>query len=247
MKKTTNAVPWIALALASILVGGGATFWLYSATSEKSTKLDRLRVQAKEFSEVEKDLAKVENELTEAQFRLEHLEKGIPEFAYIPTFLKELEQYGTNSGIRVFGVRPIPAAADKSKKPKKEKKPYVELLIEIRGRGPFDNALAFIESLKKFPKIVAARSVALTPKNEPGSTAAKQLDVVVELRTFVFRPTPAELEMMDAAARAAAGLDEEDPPKSDSDKATEPTTPPSKSDSKSAGPKVAMNTALGRG
>lgn len=187
MKKTPNVKILAAITAAVFVAGSGASFYQYSSMSEVSARVDVLRKKAAH----EKDLAKQADatalKLKESQERLDHLEQGIPKPAYVPTLLKELEAVGTDNGITVLGVRPI-QITDKSKKPdaKKDKKPYDELRIEVKGRGTYRSVLNFLEALKKFPKIVAARSVTASPKVEVGKTATGKLDVTLELKTYVF-------------------------------------------------------------
>ena len=105
--------------------------------------------------------------------------------------LSELEKLGKSSGIAVIGVRPLPKPATPGKKDSaadgeiKKKPAYDELNIEVKGRGTYRSVLNFIESLGKFPKVVAARTVELTPKNDPGQTSSS-LDVTINLRAYVF-------------------------------------------------------------
>ena len=118
-----------------------------------------------------------------------HLEKCVPEFAYVPTLMTDLETIGKQNNIEVLGVRPMPAVDKKGDKGKStERKSYQELKIEIKGRGTFRAVQGFLKALTTFPKIVAARTVTLAPKMEVGKTSGSKLDVVVELKTYVFPP-----------------------------------------------------------
>ena len=75
----------------------------------------------------------------------------------------------------------------------KRKKPYTELDIEVRGRGSYRAVMSFVSALQSFPKIVAARTLSLTPKvdrNDP--SGAVKLDTTIELRTYLFAPAKDE-------------------------------------------------------
>lgn len=179
---------WI-LTAAIFLVGGGGSYMIYGGLSDKQAKINSLKAEAKDAEALEAELADLKTQVGESSDKLAHLEKGIPELAYIPTMLKELETFGKANGIDVKGVRPIPAPKDKNAKVKKKAKPYNELAIEIKGKGKFRSVLNFIAALKTFPKIVAARTVSLTPKMSPkNENSGTDLEVVVELRAFLFKP-----------------------------------------------------------
>jgi hypothetical protein len=139
------------------------------------------------------------------------LEQGVPEFAYVPTLLKELEAFGISNGIEVFGVRPMPnpVQTPKDKEKKRIQKAYIELLIEVKGRGRYENVMRFIQGLKAFPKIVASKAVSLSPRNDSQSENTSELDVTVELKTFLFPPKqdalpPADLPGADSGGTATA-------------------------------------------
>ena len=174
--------------MAAVWLGGG--FFLYSGNSEKEAQVEALRKDARDTKELEAELASVKKEAVENASKLAHLEKGIPELAYVPTMLKELEAFGKEHGINVTGVRPVPKAEPRGKS-KEERKPYQELTIEVKGRGPYRSVMQFTSALKKFPKIVAARTINLSPKNdqrEGEANGPRNLDVTWELRAFLFKP-----------------------------------------------------------
>lgn len=196
MNKTPNVKVLAALTAAAFLAGAGATFYQYSSMSEVAARVETLRKKAAHEKELAKQADATALKLKESQARLDHLEQGIPKAAYVPTLLKELEAVGTANGISVLGVRPV-QMNDRAKKEdaKKEKKPYEELRIEVKGRGNYRSVLNFLEALKKFPKIVAARSLTASPKMEPGQANSGKLDVTFELKTYVFaepQETPAK-------------------------------------------------------
>jgi Tfp pilus assembly protein PilO len=137
---------------------------------------------------------------------LKHLEEGIPDFAYIPSLMTELEKAGKQFGIKILGVRPIPKPMTPGKKGDSSKKAYEELAIEVKGFGNYGSVMRFVNSLQQFPKIVAARSVQLTPKADPGQMRP-DLDVVVELRAYVFpEAKPADKPKDESAKTASLGV-----------------------------------------
>jgi Tfp pilus assembly protein PilO len=181
------------MTLGMLVVGGAAVFFGYSGMTAQADEVARLRTEVRDAKDVQKDLDSSKAELDECSSKLKHLEASLPDFAYVPTLLAELERVGKENGIVVLGVRPIP----KPPAPKKddeggeqvtrEKKTYEELNIEVKGRGSYGAAMRFVQALQTFPKIVAARSVSLSPKSDPTLPAAT-LDVSIELRAYVFQP-----------------------------------------------------------
>jgi len=190
MKKAPNVKILAAITAAVFVAGVAASFYQYSSMSEVAARVDILRKKAAHEKELAKQADATASKLKETQERLDHLEQGVPKPAYVPTLLKELEAVGTDNGITVLGVRPI-QTVDKTKKddPKKDKKAYDELRIEVKGRGSYRSVMNFLEALKKFPKIVAARSVTASPKVEVGKANTGKLDVTLELKTYVFAET----------------------------------------------------------
>jgi Tfp pilus assembly protein PilO len=206
MKNLPKPTLWIVLAALSWAGGAAAFLSQYGAYGEQVKEQHKLAALVQSPQEVEKVREQTAKEVAEAQKKLEHLEKGVPEFAYVPTLLKELEAFGGKHGIEVFGVRPMPARSNPNDKDKlKKTKQYIELSIEIKGRGKFENLLEFVEGLKTFPKIVAARAVSLTPRVDPQSPSfdLTNLDIMVELKTYVFPPSERDAEAFKAALQGA--------------------------------------------
>lgn len=185
MKRTPKPTVFLILIGVTILAGAGSAFLLWGRIQSSMQEIAILKRDAREPEELEKELAGVAAQVDESRTRLAHLERNVPQFAYIPTMLRELEHMGRSKGIEVFGARPVPIAVDP--KAKKKRPPYEELTIEVKGRGTYHDALEFIDALKTFPKVVAARSVTIVP-----NTAANReqnngtLDITVELRAYVF-------------------------------------------------------------
>lgn len=192
MRKAPNPVMYFALAGISALAIGGLLFMEWSSIGGLKSQVRSLQSDMKTEEEVQKELDISTSRLAEIQGRVAHLEKGVPDFRYVPTMLKELEVVGTEHGIVVTGVRPIPIVAAKKKATPEEakaerRKPYQELAIEIKGRGKFGDTLRFLEALKKFPKVLAARTVTVSPKTSKDADADLNLDMTVELRAYAFR------------------------------------------------------------
>jgi Tfp pilus assembly protein PilO len=194
-----NAGPklFIALSAASLLAGAfacnlqlGELKKAEQATAERQRELDIA-------GRVSQHLQVSSEKLQQVRLKLAHLEKSVSDYQYVPTLLKELDQFGEQTGIEILGIRPqISAnAADTA-----TTKQYDEMSIEVKARGTYPDVLRFIKGLDGFPKIVAVRTVNLTPKPDidgPNSNSPK-LDLMLELRVFVF-------PKVDAPASVAVG------------------------------------------
>jgi Tfp pilus assembly protein PilO len=194
-KSAPNPKLFMMMTLGMAVLGAAACYFAYSGMTAKADEVAQLKTEVKDAKTVHKELDDSKVQLDECAAKLKHLEASLPDFAYVPTLLAELERVGKENGIAVVGVRPVakPAVVKKDDETgdgqARERKPYQELNIEVKGRGSYGSAMRFVQALQSFPKIVAARSVSLNPKSDPSLPAAT-LDVSIELRAYVFQPKP---------------------------------------------------------
>lgn len=190
MKRAPNMRIVTAITIVACVAGVGACFYQYSALNEAVARVDSLQKKSKSEKTLKAQALRTATQLKQCSDRLAHLELSVPDFAYVPTLLQELENVGRQNALEVLGVRPVAKADKKDGKDKtSDKKPYQDLKIEVKGRGTYKAVSDFVKALKTFPKIVAVRTLTLTPKNEPNSkTASSKLDVTLELKTYVFPP-----------------------------------------------------------
>jgi Tfp pilus assembly protein PilO len=182
--KTLGLMAFVVLAL-----GGGATYFQFNAVQAAKADVDALEGQVPSQKELEKSLADSQFKLVEYQTKLSHLEGSVPDVAYIPTLMKELELIGTADGIKVTGVRPAPVVVAPSvatEGKRKEKKDYSEVEIEVKGRGRYDSIKTFLDSLQKFPKVIAVKTVSLTPMRDGNAGGSNNIDVVINVVAYVF-------------------------------------------------------------
>lgn len=180
----------IALTVLTLFGGAGACYWQYGNLTSAETRVKSLKKEALDEATLKTQLEHALVDLDESAKKLAHLEQSVSQAEYIPTLLKEIENVGRQNGLAVLGVRPLPKQVVKGKKgeeAKPERKPYVELNIEIRGRGTYKAVLNFVNALQTFPKIVAARTVSLQPKAVKDDPRIN-LDTTIELRTYLFLP-----------------------------------------------------------
>ncbi|MBC8065219.1 MAG: type 4a pilus biogenesis protein PilO [Chlorobia bacterium] len=197
------------MAIGTFVIGLGASYFGYSQVTNVQGEVSALKTEVKDEKEVQAELDKAKATLDECAVKLQHLEQGVPQLAYVPTLMTELEKAGKQFGIKVLGVRPIAKQATPTKiegeldAPKK--KAYEEMTIEVKGIGSYGSVMRWVNALQQFPKIVAARSVTLSPKVEPGKTDLT-LDVTVELRAYVF-PQPQGSDIKTDLATKSASLE----------------------------------------
>ena len=176
----------------------------YSAMTGAESRYRSLEAEVPDEAEVKAKLAETETKLGEIQVQLDHLEKGVPNVAYVPTLLKELEQTGLQSQIKVTGVRPVAAPPSPAGSLEEEKPSYEEKNIDISGRGNYRSIIALLDHLQKFPKIVAVGTVGLTPRVTGTATNYDYLEVTVRLKAYVFADDAAQKKAVEAKPVARA-------------------------------------------
>ncbi len=191
MTNPPNPKVFLGLTILSLAAGAGACYWQFGVMQQQNTELSKLQRQIKDEGKLQDELTLVQKQVQTSSEKLQHLEGGLPNSAYVPTLLLELEDIGKKNGITVSGVRPKDQSKKKPTEKEKEKnKAYVDLIIEVNGSGTYDAVMNFVKSLEAFPKIIAIRSLALTPakvktaEHEAGGPTV--LDMSLELKAFLF-------------------------------------------------------------
>jgi len=190
------------------MIGLGAS--LYHA---KTSELSRLKRQ---LEEKESQLAEVQAKLTELpafearyaelQARLSVLEPALPDSAYIPTFLRQIEGLATGTRNTILMIRPKPVV-QRSGGPKTTINdetgeiihaegevgqappvalPYDFVPIELRLDGTYWTAINFLSELQQFPKMIAVNDISFTP-NQAGAAARQtpRLTATMDLTAVV--------------------------------------------------------------
>ncbi|MBS1720708.1 MAG: type 4a pilus biogenesis protein PilO [Armatimonadetes bacterium] len=192
MKRSPSPKTFVLLTLGAMALGGFASYYQLGVKGEQESAVSKLKAQVKPKEEVEKELTKSTEQVTVVSTQLKHLEANIPEFAYIPTLLQELERTGKEQGIEILGVRPMPKASGPATKTEdgavKRKKAYEEQDIEIKARGTYGDAMRLMQALNTFPKIIAVRTVTMIPKAAQNGEPKNRLDITIEVRAYVFPP-----------------------------------------------------------
>lgn len=199
---TEGIKPVLLMAVAVVAIGGGLVYWQFSNRSSAEQRVMSLEAQIPDEEELKADLEKSQMELAEFRTQLAHLEKGVPNVAYVPTLLKELEEVGAENEITVTGVRPVPVGSDSGQEPNEA---YQELEIDITGQGTYRAVMNLIASLQDFPKVLAVRTIGLAPQQNLGAGEG-DLDATVRLKAFVFKETMPGLEGDEVALLEGSGL-----------------------------------------
>lgn len=190
MKRPNDPRIYIALAVVGILGGGGLLYMQYSANTELQDKVHVLEGQVRAQKDLPAQLEVSKRKLDVTRSQLAHLERNVPDFAYVPTMLKELEALGKQSGLLVIGVRPIPKSDQaKADDAKGEAKPYDEMEISVTCRGGYAGIQRFVRALNNFPKVVGTRAISIEPKKDPLRPKDEKppLEVTARLRAYLFR------------------------------------------------------------
>jgi Tfp pilus assembly protein PilO len=172
-----------------VAVGAGLLWMTNSSISEQSTHIETLKKELRDEKTVQNELTDAKKRVDDLKFKLVHLEAGVQDFAYIPTMLKELEQFGKKNNLDITQVKPIITPAPVGKDGEKRKSAYQELNVNVRGRGSYADSLRFLQAIKVFPKIVAVRTVSLSPHvdNTSKKSGKPVLDLDLELRAYAFK------------------------------------------------------------
>ncbi|MBN1459146.1 MAG: type 4a pilus biogenesis protein PilO [Armatimonadetes bacterium] len=190
------------------LIGLGGS--LYHAKAAQLNELQQTLTQKEdELTEMKakvQELPQLEERHQELRERLSVLEPALPDSAYIPTFLRQIESLATGTQNSILLIRPKPAikksAADTVKindetgeimkneggpaEPAPPPMPYDFVPIEIKLHGTYWTVIGFLEELQKFPKMIAVNDISFAPDQggvgsgiSPTLTASMELTAVV--------------------------------------------------------------------
>lgn len=190
------------------LIGLGGS--LYHAKAAQLNELQQTLTQKEdELAEMKtkvRELPQLEERHQELRERLSVLEPSLPDSAYIPTFLRQIETLATGTQNSILLIRPKPAikksAADTVKineetgeivkteggpaEAAPPSMPYDFVPIEIKLQGTYWTVISFLEELQRFPKMIAVNDISFTPDQggvgsgiSPTLTASMELTAVV--------------------------------------------------------------------
>ena len=211
LKPRKGLIGILAAFLGLVLLGGAGTLWMQNSTLTRMTEELRQKEEEKSQGErIARRQVEAEQQLEMDRARLEFLEAGVPNAAYVPTLLRDLEALAVNTHNRVSSVRPElvpvkaptrlerrrdPNAADKpegengeKKEPEEKPKPYDPLYIKVSLVGTYPQIQAFLQQLTRFPKIVAVQELQLRPHAGAGKPEmANMLDCDLKLTAYIMK------------------------------------------------------------
>ena len=169
---------------------------LRSLSQTRNQKQEQLRgLQAKLASR-----SVLEHKYKGLQERLAVLEPAVATYAYIPTFLRQIERLALDTSNKVSGVKPLPLIARtpappaggeaaggqaQAAAPPAQAKMYDSVPIEFNLTGDYWQTVAFLKGLSKFPKMLAVDDISLTPAGQPEGLRAPELRVKMNLLALI--------------------------------------------------------------
>ena len=190
----------IAVALAT------AGWFAYATRRAKLTALqETLRAKQTELKNIEPEIARrpqLEAQYSSLQVRLAVLEPALPTYAYVPTLVRQLEWLANETDNKLDGIKPQRSRqkpqAEKSESESHGKKsgeeapavkepsvPYDSVDIDVELQGTYWSTIKFLESLQKFPKMIAVNEMVIRPSCTPTMAASPDLKVQIAIKAVV--------------------------------------------------------------
>lgn len=190
------------------LIGLGGSLY-HAKTSELSKLKDQLEANESQLTEVREKLTELpqyEAQYGKLQARLSVLEPSLPDSAYIPTFLRQIEGLATGTQNNILMIRPKPAiqraaaptttiddetgeimkTEGEAAAPEPALLPYDFVPIELRLEGTYWTAIDFLVELQKFPKMIAVNDVSFSPdQSRLGAGQSPRLTATMDLTAVV--------------------------------------------------------------
>jgi Tfp pilus assembly protein PilO len=192
-----------------VLIAGGMLLCCVLAYYKTSSRLDKLQAEVKAHMTAlanskltAKQLLTEEQAYKDDQLTLDVLERGVSTKAYVPTLLRQMEDLGKSSKLKVVGLKPKPlppappvrssAQSDKSKgsaatKVAPKSDPYDKLPVEIDVVGKYWDVVSFLEKVASFPKIIAVEDIQVTPQPDVNKRGSPMLTVKLDATAFILK------------------------------------------------------------
>ncbi len=198
------------------LIGLGGSLYHAKSSQLKQLQQELSRKQTELTSTKEKvqKLPQLEDQYQVLRARLAVLEPTLPNAAYIPTFLRQIEGLATGTNNAILLIRPKPPVKktgakaavtinnetgeviDEAKKPagapdagaaKKEEPelPYDFVPIELRVQGTYWTVIGFLSELQRFPKMIAVNDISFSPTQGGSEGRSPNLTAAMELTAVV--------------------------------------------------------------
>jgi Tfp pilus assembly protein PilO len=189
--------------VAIVAIAIGVVSWQGFMADIRATE-DRIQRDHDENLRINNELAHIGDmtkRLVELNAQLRDLDRDMPEYRYIPTYLRQIEAAARNTGNELMSIQPgDPKDLDLAKSPlappkatpgmsasgvisdapppapSGPPKPQISgekvQRIGLDVKGSYKSVLAMLDALRLFPKLIYVRTVSLTPsKNADGTTS----------------------------------------------------------------------------
>jgi len=211
---TDRKVVFALLAIAALcLIGLGASLYraksgelraLHKQLTEKEGQLERVRQKLTKQPELETKYARL-------QARLAVLEPALPDSAYMPTFLRQIEHLALATSNSIIGVRPKAKTTEskaagtqvneetgevvkaqpqqggqtESKASEKSRVPYDCSSIELKVEGTYTTVIGFLKELERFRKMIAVNDISFAPKTGSEAERSPKLTATLDLTAVI--------------------------------------------------------------
>lgn len=233
VKPSKSLIALLAGVLMITLVGGlGLLSFQRKLLARSNQELADLNQEIATGDNIDQRLIQAEEALQRDQLALHNLEKALPNYAYVPTLLRQLEDLALVTKNQVNGVRPEPipedtsAALKRRKAPDPEtdeedeesdkpaKSPYNVLPITISMVGQYSTIQSFLDRLTRFPKVLAVQQLEVQPHRSGAKRGGRSdlLDVELKVHAYILdessaQPAPAKaVSKSDAATQMVKGV-----------------------------------------
>lgn len=146
------------LVVTVVVLLGIFLYFVHTKTKEIASvksDLDKLENKINHAKKKEKDLEKLEAELTEAQDQLIVALRLLPEASEIPSLLKSITKLGNDSHLQFLLFSP------EREVPKEEL--YVEIPVSMEVMGGYHDVAMFFDKIGKLDRIVNIANVSMKP------------------------------------------------------------------------------------
>jgi Tfp pilus assembly protein PilO len=195
---------FIAVGLIAIVLVVAGWFTYATRRAKLSALQATLAAKQTELKNIEPEIAsrpQLETEYSDLQERLAVLEPSLPNYAYVPTLLRQLERLAGETNNKIDGIKPQRARAKPTPKktatagdtarrgqqaaPPPPPVPYDSVDIDVGLQGTYWTTIKFLESLQKFPKMLAVNEMSVKPTSTATTGGSPQLGVQITVKAVV--------------------------------------------------------------
>jgi len=156
------------------------------------------------YSATYREIPQLEETLNSLRSQVKAIEWNLPTYAYIPTFLAQIEQWARQCGVKLSNISPqqAPAPAKPAQKtaeeevgvkrgelreevkPKKEEKPpapYETISLNLQAEGDFYAVNRFIDGFRRFPKALSLTKLDITPQQREGKAPLLRVSLFLNI------------------------------------------------------------------